>query len=63
MSTVTDAARDPRTMLRRNLRRMVRCPSLTLFLIGGPNHLPANWTVDCPPCRVSKVNLHSRIAM
>ena len=36
MSTFTYAARDSRTMLRRNLRRMVRYPSLTLFVIGGP---------------------------
>jgi ABC-2 type transport system permease protein len=36
MSTVTYAARDSRTMLRRNLRRMARYPSLTLYLIGGP---------------------------
>jgi ABC-2 type transport system permease protein len=36
MSTLTDAARDSRTMLRRNLRRMVRYPSLTVFLIAGP---------------------------
>ncbi|HEX2361796.1 MAG TPA: ABC transporter permease, partial [Jiangellaceae bacterium] len=36
MSTITYAARDSRTMLRRNLRRMARYPSLTLYLIGGP---------------------------
>ncbi|MET0522512.1 MAG: ABC transporter permease, partial [Jiangellaceae bacterium] len=36
MSTITYAARDSRTMLRRNLRRMARYPSLTLFLVGGP---------------------------
>jgi len=36
MSTLTYAARDSRTMLRRNLRRMARYPSLTGFLIGMP---------------------------
>ena len=36
MSTVTYAAHDSRTMLRRNLRRMARYPSLILFLVGGP---------------------------
>ena len=36
MSTLTYAARDSRTMLRRNLRRMVRYPSMTLMLIGMP---------------------------
>jgi ABC-2 type transport system permease protein len=36
MSTLTYAARDSRTMLRRNLRRMARYPSLTGFLIGIP---------------------------
>ncbi len=35
MSTVT-YARDSRTMLRRNLRRVARYPSLTLYLIGAP---------------------------
>jgi ABC-2 type transport system permease protein len=36
MSTVSLAARDSRTMLRRNLRRMRRYPSMTLVLIGIP---------------------------
>jgi ABC-2 type transport system permease protein len=36
MSTITYAVRDSRTMLRRNLRRMARYPSLMLFLVGGP---------------------------
>jgi ABC-2 type transport system permease protein len=36
MSTVAYAVRDSRTMLRRNLRRMVRYPSMTLTLIGIP---------------------------
>jgi ABC-2 type transport system permease protein len=36
MSTLTYAVRDSRTMLRRNLRRMVRYPSMTLVLIGIP---------------------------
>jgi ABC-2 type transport system permease protein len=36
MSTITYAARDSRTMLRRNLRRMVRYPSMTLMLVGLP---------------------------
>ena len=36
MSTITYAARDSRTMLRRNLRRMARYPSLILFLVGAP---------------------------
>jgi ABC-2 type transport system permease protein len=36
MSTLTYAARDSRTMLRRNLRRMQRYPSMTLMLIGIP---------------------------
>ena len=36
MTTLADAARDSRTMLRRNVRRMVRYPSLTLMLIGMP---------------------------
>ena len=36
MSTLTYAARDSRTMLRRNLRRMGRYPSLTLFVVGIP---------------------------
>jgi ABC-2 type transport system permease protein len=36
MSTMTYAARDSATMLRRNLRHMVRYPSLTLMLITQP---------------------------
>jgi ABC-2 type transport system permease protein len=36
MTTVAYAARDSRTMLRRNLRRLVRYPSLTLMLVGIP---------------------------
>ncbi len=36
MSTLAYAVRDSRTMLRRNLRRMLRYPSLTLMLIGIP---------------------------
>ena len=36
MSTIAFAARDSRTMLRRNLRRMQRYPSMTLMLIGIP---------------------------
>jgi ABC-2 type transport system permease protein len=36
MSTLAYAARDSRTMLRRNLRRMQRYPSMTLMLIGIP---------------------------
>jgi ABC-2 type transport system permease protein len=36
MSTLTYAARDSRTMLRRNLKRMRRYPSMTLVLIGIP---------------------------
>jgi ABC-2 type transport system permease protein len=36
MSTVSYAVRDSRTMLRRNLRRMVRYPSMTLQLVGIP---------------------------
>jgi ABC-2 type transport system permease protein len=36
MTTVAYAARDSRTMLRRNLRRVVRYPSLTLMLVGIP---------------------------
>jgi ABC-2 type transport system permease protein len=36
MSTIAYAARDTRTMLRRNLRRMLRYPSMTLVLIGIP---------------------------
>jgi ABC-2 type transport system permease protein len=36
MSTTSYAIRDARTMLRRQLRRMARYPSLTLMLIGIP---------------------------
>jgi len=36
MTTLTYAARDSRTMLRRNLRRIARYPSLTLMLVGLP---------------------------
>jgi ABC-2 type transport system permease protein len=36
MSTLAYAARDSHTMLRRNLRRMQRYPSMTLMLIGIP---------------------------
>jgi len=36
MSTTSYAVRDARTMLRRQLRRMTRYPSLTLMLIGMP---------------------------
>jgi ABC-2 type transport system permease protein len=36
MSTLTYAARDSTTMLRRNLRRMLRYPSMTLMLVGIP---------------------------
>ena len=36
MSTASYAVRDARTMLRRQLRRMARYPSLTLLLIGMP---------------------------
>lgn len=36
MSTLTYALTDSRTMLRRTLRRMLRYPSLTLFVIGIP---------------------------
>jgi ABC-2 type transport system permease protein len=36
MSTTSYAVRDARTMLRRQLRRMARYPSLTLMLIGMP---------------------------
>jgi ABC-2 type transport system permease protein len=36
MSTLAYAARDSRTMLRRNLKRMQRYPSMTLMLIGIP---------------------------
>ena len=36
MTTLTYAALDSRTMLRRNLRRVVRYPSMTLMLVGMP---------------------------
>ncbi|WP_326558067.1 ABC transporter permease [Micromonospora sp. NBC_01796] len=36
MTTLSYAAHDSATMLRRNLKRMVRYPSLTMFVIGGP---------------------------
>lgn len=36
MSTITYAAQDSVTMLRRNLRHMQRYPSLTLMLVGVP---------------------------
>ncbi len=36
MSTLAYALTDSRTMLRRTLRRMVRYPSLTMFVIGIP---------------------------
>jgi ABC-2 type transport system permease protein len=36
MSTFAYAVRDSRTMLRRNLRRMLRYPSMTLVLVGIP---------------------------
>ncbi len=36
MTTVSYAARDSATMLRRNLKHMVRYPSLTLMLVGQP---------------------------
>jgi ABC-2 type transport system permease protein len=36
MTTLNYAVRDSRTMLRRNLRRVVRYPSLTLMLVGMP---------------------------
>jgi ABC-2 type transport system permease protein len=36
VSTLTYALSDSRTMLRRTLRRMVRYPSLTLFVVGIP---------------------------
>jgi ABC-2 type transport system permease protein len=36
MSTLAYAARDSRTMLRRNLRHMWRYPSLTLMVAGLP---------------------------
>ncbi|MCP2169826.1 ABC transporter permease [Goodfellowiella coeruleoviolacea] len=36
MSTASFALRDSATMLRRNLRRMLRYPSMTLMLVGMP---------------------------
>ncbi|GAA3223191.1 ABC transporter permease [Nonomuraea helvata] len=36
MSTTTYAVRDSATMLRRNMKRMARYPSMTLVLIGQP---------------------------
>ena len=36
MSSLTYAVRDSRTMLRRNLRHMMRYPSMTLMLVGIP---------------------------
>ncbi len=36
MSAITYAARDSRTMLRRSMRRMVRYPSLSVFVVGIP---------------------------
>lgn len=36
MTTLSDAVSDSATMLRRNLRHMVRYPSMTLMLIGMP---------------------------
>ena len=36
MSTLAYAARDSRTMLRRNLRRMQRYPAMTMVIIGLP---------------------------
>ena len=36
MSTMTYAARDSSTMLRRNLKHLIRYPSLTLMIIGMP---------------------------
>lgn len=36
MSTLTLAARDSRTMLRRNLRHLQRYPSLTIMIVGIP---------------------------
>lgn len=36
MSTLTYAVRDSSTMLRRNIKRMVRYPSMTLMLVGIP---------------------------
>ena len=36
MSAMTYAGRDSRTMLRRSMKRLVRYPSLSLFVIGIP---------------------------
>jgi ABC-2 type transport system permease protein len=36
MTTIAHTVRDSRTMLRRNVRRMVRYPSMTLMLVGMP---------------------------
>lgn len=36
MTTMTHPLRDSRTMLRRNVRRMLRYPSLTVMLVGMP---------------------------
>jgi ABC-2 type transport system permease protein len=36
MSTLTLTVQDSRTMLRRNLRRLVRYPSMTVLLVGMP---------------------------
>ena len=36
MSTLTYAATDSATMLRRNLRHMLRYPSMTVLLVGMP---------------------------
>ena len=36
MTTLTYAVRDSSTMLRRNLKRMLRYPSMTLMLVGIP---------------------------
>ena len=41
MSTLSYAVSDSATMLRRNLRHMLRYPSMTLQLVGMPDHLPA----------------------
>lgn len=36
MTALTIAASDSATMLRRNLKRMLRYPSLTVFIVGTP---------------------------
>jgi ABC-2 type transport system permease protein len=36
MTTLANSVTDSTTMLRRNLRRLVRYPSLTLLVIGLP---------------------------